>query len=617
MLFGSQNPVIDLPRYLARVVLVALIPISGVVWADEGPLLPNPQKNALNKDGTEEFPDPSTVMKPIGPPPDPVVVLGRASTFEDLLNDPDALPVGQTLPRGMFLPDDQPAVSPDPVVLESEQPRQPGGATQPSRRFDGEPPLLIDQSKQGDMVDVPPLEIPDDAGQPDAGSDGSQIDLMNLEQESPAADPRSLPRFRPVRPGRGVTRYNVGIALSESLLNKIAADVRDQANRVCDRILGANVTGVSNTRSMTRVDCRANAETAQIDMVLQSLTSSSTIGFRPDATVATQGRHRADLTKSVYFDGFQLTTRKPRGVVRATNQNNSVITPLSNLPLVGPLATTIARQQAERTRPVAESIAAERLRAQVVPEFNNAVDAQLVDLNTTLKSRVQPMLSRGGLIPEQLKTSTVDTELRIRARFGEDRAIETSTRRATGRLASLLLHESAINSVIDSLGVAGREVSDRQLQQLLAKLEEIAGTAEKDEAAGSEINSTEPELYSLAFAGEQPISVRFDDDVARLILRVRIKAVGGEALPLQEIRVPIELLSGQTRMRLSFGAPEVIPADGTAAGDLQRLIAEEAGKLLVPFDFERSRLVPIGSRSFRATLGQTSSDNGWLLIAID
>ncbi len=603
MLLGPQNSATNLPRYLARVVLVALIPMSAMVWAEEGPRLPGPQQATQSKDGTEEFPDPSTVMKPVGPPSDPVVVLGPASTLEDLLNDPDALPVGQTLRRGMSLPDEQPTVSPNPVVVEPEQ---------PTTRFDGEPPLLINPG----APDEPPVEMPPDTEER-IGSDRSEIDLLNLEQETPAADPRSLPRFRPVRPGRGVTRYNVGVALSESLLNKIAADVRDQANRVCDRILGANVTGVSNTRSMTRVDCRANTEIAQIDMVLQSLTSSSTIGFRPDATVATQGRHRADLTKSVYFDGYQLTTRKPRGVVRATNQNNSVITPLSNLPLVGPLATTIARQQAERTRPVAESIAAERLTAQVVPEFNNAVDAQLVDLNTTLKSRVQPMLSRGGLMPQQLKTSTVDTELRIRARFGADRAVETSTRRATGRLASLLVHESAINSVIDSLGVSAREVSDRQLRQLLARLSEVVGATAPGEANGSEISLTEPELYSLVFADEQPISVRFDDDVARLILRVRIKAVGGEALPLQEIRVPIELLSGQTRMRLNFGAPEVSPADGTASGDLQRSIGEEVSKLLMPFDFERSWSVPVGSGPFRAALGQASTDNGWLLIAID
>lgn len=601
MLLGVIQPDANVVRTLARVVLTALVVASGVALSEDGPQLPQQDK--------EEFPDPSTVMKPVGPPPDPVSVLGPPSSFEELLNDPNALPVGQTLPRRMFLPDDVPAPSPDPVV------REPVVREPDPPMFGGEPPLLIEP--QGSGLRFPAVADDSSASGQPTGSDEPEIDLVDLETPSTDLEPRDLPRFRPVRPGKGVTRYNVGIALSESLLNEIAADVRDQANRVCDRILGANVTGISNTRSTTRVDCRPNAETAQLDMVLQSLTSSSTIGFRPDATVTTQGRHRADLSKSVFFDGYQLTTRKPRGVVRATNQNNSVVTPFSTLPLVGPLATSIAIQQAERTRPVAESIAAERLTAQVVPEFNSAVDTQLIDLNATLKSQLQPRLSKAGLMPQQIKTSTVEKELRVRARFGEDRAIETSTRRATGRLASLLLHESAVNSVIDSMGLAGREVSDRQLAMLLSRFGTTDGDIDEAPVTEPAGTATEPELYSLVFANEQPISVRFDDDAARLILRVAIKAVGGKQLPLQNIRIPIELLSGQAQMRLTFGLPEVLPADGAQPGELQRLIANEVGKNLKPVDFQRSQLLPVGSRSFRASLGQTSTANGWLLIAID
>lgn len=611
MLLGLPISQVHFPCAIARAMLVALTLTGTPSASEDGPLLPRVQQDS------EEFPNPSTVMKPVGPPPDPVVVLGRPSSLAELMSDPTALPIGQSLPADVFLTDDEPSVSPGPTVIEPVQP------TLPSRGFDEFPAIEgLSEPLDPGMIGVP-LVIPSEVGQPAGTEYESDIDLVDLEQEEPDEyDERTLPRFRPVRPGKGVTRFNIGIALSETLLNEIAADVRDQASRVCDRILGANVTGVSNTRSMTRVDCRPNADTAQIDMVLQSLTNSSTIGIRPDATVATQGRHRADLVKSVFFDGFKLTTRKPRGVVRANNQNNSVMTPFSRLPLVGPLATNIARQQAERSRPVAESIAAERLTAQVVPEFNNAVDAQLSELNTSLKTQLQPMLSKSGLTPQQLKTSTVDTELRIRARFGQDRAVETSTRRSTGRLASLLLHESAVNSVIDSIGLAGREVSDRQLRQLLDRFRESTEDLETDAAPGAggfalEVASTEPELYSLVFAKQQPISVRFDDGTTRVVLRVSIKAASGQQLPLQEITIPMDLLSGQASMRLNFGEPKVVPADGTAPGDLQRVIAEEVGKQLKAVDFPRSQSLPVGDRSLRVTLGQTTTENGWLLIAID
>ena len=130
MLLGSLTTQAHLPCVATRLLCVALALSSGAMRAEDGPRLPSPQQDE------PEFPNPSTVMKPVGPIPDPISVLGRASTFQQLLDDPSALPVGQTLPREMFLTDDIPVDSPGPVVVEPTPPR-----------FGGEPPLLVNPTE--------------------------------------------------------------------------------------------------------------------------------------------------------------------------------------------------------------------------------------------------------------------------------------------------------------------------------------------------------------------------------------------------------------------------------------------------------------------------------------
>ena len=431
--------------------------------------------------------------------------------------------------------------------------------------------------------------------------------------------PKLPPLRMPVRSGGVTTKYNVGIAITEVLLNQLAADVRQEADSVCDRILGTPVSGTQTTRATTRIDCRRNQNIAQMDVVLESLTNSNTLGRRPSATISTEGCHRADLIKPVFFDGQVLRTRRPQGFIKANNLTRGVVTTLTGVPLVGPIANRYAQSQAAMSRTAGETETAALLSRRVVPQFNQSVDNKLSDANVALRNRVQSWLRDRQLWPNELEASTTDDEMRLRARYGDPLGSPAPGRRLFGRYGSVLLHETAINAYLAQLNMGGLRISDRQLQRTLSGLTgnqeipvEVAGEPEIVE------DMTKPLLYTIVFAPTDPIRVRFDEEQSEVVLRLSIEPVVGSTIPMQELHLPVLASVVGDAMELSFGTPGVVPADGSEPGMASQLIGEQIAKLTKTVSMPNQREFAFGAqRKMTAKISDIAATNGWLLIAVD
>ena len=429
--------------------------------------------------------------------------------------------------------------------------------------------------------------------------------------------PRLPPVRRPVRTGAATTRYNVGVALTEVLLNRLAADVRQEAESVCDRILGTPVSGIQTTNATTRIDCRPNQNIAQVDVVLESLTSSNTLGRRPAATISTEGFHRADLIKPVFFDGQVLRTRRPQGFIKANNLTRGVVTSLTGIPLVGPIANRYAQSQAAMSRTAGETETAALLSRRVVPQFNQTVDNKLSDANVMLRNQVQSWLRERQLWPSEMEASTTDDELRLRARYGEPLGSPGPGRRLFGRYGSVLLHETAINAYLTQLNMGGLRVSDRQLRSMLSGIMQNQ-TAPVETVGEGGVDDDSPELYTIVFAPTDPVRVRFDEGQSEVVLRLSIEPIVGGAIPMQELHLPVLASVVGDAMELSFGKPGVAPADGTEPNMVSRLIGEQIAELTKTVSMPNQREFTFGpQRTMTAKISDIAAANGWLLIAID
>jgi hypothetical protein len=203
----------------------------------------------------------------------------------------------------------------------------------------------------------------------------------------------------------------VRVIVPEAFLNRLLARSETDTGPVVDNILGANVTGSQYTNTTITVDVLRCAQLARMELQLNGTTVNQTIGVTPQAAVRSRGTHDFRLTKQVDFDGLQFSTRSPAAWVTPRLTNEGAATPLTGVPLLGPLANQIALNQAQQRRPAAEQVITRRLTDQVAPRFNQEVDQQLSDANVRLQRHIPTLLGLAGLTPADVSFSSTDAHV--------------------------------------------------------------------------------------------------------------------------------------------------------------------------------------------------------------
>jgi hypothetical protein len=203
----------------------------------------------------------------------------------------------------------------------------------------------------------------------------------------------------------------VRVIVAEAFLNRLLARNETDAGPVVDRILGADVTGSQNTNTTLSVDVLACGQMARWQFELTGTTQNQTIGVTPQAAVRSRGTHEFRVTKQVDFDGLQFSTRSPAAWVTPRLSNEGAATPLTGVPLLGPLSNQIALSEAERRRPAAEQVITRRVTDQVAPRFNQEVDQQLSNANVRLQEQIPYVLGLAGLTPADVSFSSTDAHV--------------------------------------------------------------------------------------------------------------------------------------------------------------------------------------------------------------
>src|SRR6185503_9956786 len=112
---------------------------------------------------------------------------------------------------------------------------------------------------------------------------------------------------------------------------------------VRDVILGANVSGNQTTTVTAGVDLKPSNDGIRLQLVIDGVARSNTVGVTDQANVYTHGYHVFKAWKPIVFDGNKFMTGNADISVRANNQTQGVSTRYSNVPLFGGFADSIAR----------------------------------------------------------------------------------------------------------------------------------------------------------------------------------------------------------------------------------------------------------------------------------
>ena len=427
--------------------------------------------------------------------------------------------------------------------------------------------------------------------------------------------------------------YNLRVTASETFLQRLVEQKREDNGPVDDFILGAKVDGQQWTSSEVGIDLKPSYDGVEFDITLRGVTQSRTNGVTDQATIYTSGYHQFWAAKQITFDGERFTTAPARIDVDANNTTTGASTRMNGVPLFGSIARGIAVKESQKRRPQSEAITVGRVSDRVLPEFNSEVDQQFSKANDDFGGKVVAALKDFGLYPTSSSIRTTDDALLLRTQLMDTSELAGGLPNPTVTSPTgivIHVHESLINNSLDRTKLAGRTVTDQEMAAELEKaLSRVLGRSFKFSDLSKEAEKTEEASgedegpATLMFAKSDPIRVKIDDGVMTLTIRTGLKQEEGkEDIPLQVITVPLEFRIEGDKIVASRGAVSVSPVENPPSRFKQIARAGVVRKKIQAALPERKsdRLLHLkreGQEPLEVAITSIKTQDGWLSLVIE
>lgn len=420
---------------------------------------------------------------------------------------------------------------------------------------------------------------------------------------------------------------NFRAAISEGFLNRLMATSRVESGGVRDYILGADVYGGQTTATQSSVNLLPANLAAHLQIQLSGNGSTSTEAIASKATIYSVGSNHFDGFKDVFFNGISFSTAPAIVNVSASNQPYSASTRADGIPIFAGIARRIALRTANRNRPEAEAIAAQRVDSRVSPRFNAEVDSAFARLNWELQNKVGVRLRSEQLYPDYIASMSTNSELILNTRLMSEGKLGggVAPRGFTGADDVLFsFHESLLNNAIDLLPLAGMSMTELEFQQLVGqKMTQFFPKLKLPAGSGPKSATDAGEPKRIMFAEQDPVRVRFEDGKILLTIRAgfeRDEEQGGN-IPPQIMTIPWTTSVTDNSITVTRGdiAVESMMNDNVAQ---QVLLAGIIGSRLAksfPETATSARMFKIdrpGKASLRLWVTEMTIQNGWLSIRV-
>jgi hypothetical protein len=325
--------------------------------------------------------------------------------------------------------------------------------------------------------------------------------------------------------------------------------------------MGARIYGNQNTTTNADLQFVPSENEAKFNLTISGVSNSRTNAYTNQATISSVGQHQFSASKPIIFDGDQFTLGPAEIAVNPHIRHVGAATKYDRI-FFGLFKGMIQRRamaEANARLPAGRAHAAEKLRENVLPEFNSEVDQQFGELNADLAG-FESRMDKKGVAPRSERVRTTSDRFLLDAAIRHEGEVSGSppnigSTRGVGFTAQL--HESLLNNAADRWGFAGRKMTDDQVREELEKwFEELLGRDiefKKDE--------TKTESTTLVFSETDPIRFEATNGALVLILRAGIVQEDGEEIPPQIVEVPLNLSVEGNQIKIERGTIIVSPVD--------------------------------------------------------
>jgi len=309
---------------------------------------------------------------------------------------------------------------------------------------------------------------------------------------------------------------NIRVALSSELVNRMIPPQAPRVESVEDSILGAWVSGQSQTNTKVRVALVPDPRRWNIGLEAQGEVASDTASSKGPATFYQKGWSLFRARKRLTVDRRGIRLFSAEAEANANNDLHDFETEFDGVPLLGGIVRAIARNQYDSSQPAAKVEVEGRIIGRATSQLDQEVAQRLEQSKQDFQVKLLKPLRDLNLEPTAVDMQTTSERLIARYRLAarEELSAHTPRPQAPGdSMLSVQIHESALNNVLDQLHLHGRRI------ELTALYREMAGRF----TFGRKIEPPTdlPENVFVTFAEEDPVRVDCQDGRVRLTIRLK------------------------------------------------------------------------------------------------
>ena len=266
--------------------------------------------------------------------------------------------------------------------------------------------------------------------------------------------------------------HNLRISMSPALVNRFLPQPSPKASTVNDTVLGVPVRGHQTTVSRLGVQFVPNDSQICVGLALSGEVAAETYAQRGPAKLFTDSSSSYSAWKPVVISPQGVTYHPSQVEVNTVSQLQDLETDYDNVPLVGALVRAYAQNQHEEKRPQAVRETDFKVAQRVGTELDSTLNKALAEVKKRYDQRIGQPLETLDLAHPLMEMKTTQEELTLRGRLAAAQQLGSHMPRPLvppNSLASVQLHESALNNILDQIGLAGGEFTPQDVQDLLVK----------------------------------------------------------------------------------------------------------------------------------------------------
>lgn len=294
--------------------------------------------------------------------------------------------------------------------------------------------------------------------------------LVVAEQKALAASDVATDRALADAMEQHYRNANIRVAVTAEMLNRMIGPQRSETRPIRDRIAGAAVRGQSDIQSESRVQLVPAENEWRMDVRTNGTVDSKTFADAGQAGFRSVGQTDFAGRKTVIVDSTGVRLQPSDVVATSRNRLVGVTTDYDWMPIFGGFARDRAIQEYRARQSRARSQVESRVQFDASQTLDRETHEAMENARKNLYDRFTNRFDEFGIKLTTVEMKSTPERVVARVRIAGDDQLGSHTprpRALSDSLASVQVHETAMNNLAVTLGLDGKRYTAPELQDAL------------------------------------------------------------------------------------------------------------------------------------------------------